>query len=80
MSSVAKRLYRSRTERWFAGVCGGIGEYLNTDPTVIRVVFVLGALVLGGGLLIYLILWLIIPLEPEGMKEIEEMPPAEEEE
>ena len=58
----AKRLTRSRTERWIGGVCGGIGNYFNLDPTIIRVVFVLAALILGGGLLIYLILWLIIPL------------------
>lgn len=79
MSSVSKRLYRSRSERWLAGVCGGIGEYFNTDPTVIRVIFVLAALIMGGGLLIYLILWLIIPLEPEVLEPIEEMPASEEE-
>lgn len=60
-----KRLTRSKTERWIGGVCGGIGNYFNLDPTVIRVIFVLAALILGGGLLIYLILWLIIPLEAE---------------
>jgi phage shock protein C len=77
MAEATKRLTRSRTERWLGGVCGGIGNYFNTDPTVIRVIFVLAALILGGGLLIYLILWLIIPLEPEMVGEIEE-PPAEE--
>lgn len=77
MADVSKRLYRSRSERWLAGVCGGIGNYFNTDPTVVRVIFVLAALIMGGGLLIYLILWLIIPLEPEMGVEIEE-PPAEE--
>jgi phage shock protein C len=77
MAGDTKRLTRSRTERWIAGVCGGIGNYFNTDPTVIRVIFVLGALILGGGLLIYLILWLIIPLEPAAMEVMEE-PPAEE--
>jgi phage shock protein C len=77
MAEATKRLTRSRTERWLGGVCGGIGNYFNTDPSVIRVIFVLAALILGGGLLIYLILWLIIPLEPEMVGEIEE-PPAEE--
>ena len=72
-----KRLTRSRTERWIGGVCGGIGNYFNVDPTVIRVIFVLAALILGGGLLIYLILWLIIPLETEETLAVEE-PPAEE--
>jgi phage shock protein PspC (stress-responsive transcriptional regulator) len=72
-----KRLTRSRTERWIGGVCGGIGNYFNVDATVIRVVFVLAALIMGGGLLIYLILWLIIPLEAEETLAVEE-PPAEE--
>ena len=79
MSEEKNRLYRSRSERWLAGVCGGIGDYFNTDPTVIRVIFVLAALIMGGGLLIYLILWLIIPLEPEVAAAIEE-PPADESE
>ena len=77
MAEEKKRLYRSRSDRWLAGVCGGIGDYFNTDPTVIRVIFVLGALILGGGLLIYLILWLIIPLEPEAIEAIEEVPADE---
>ena len=73
----AKRLTRSRTERWIGGVCGGIGNYFDLDPTIIRVVFVLAALILGGGLLIYLILWLMIPLESEAESAIEEMPAEE---
>jgi phage shock protein C len=48
-----------------AGVCGGIGEYFELDPTIIRVVFVLFSVFVGGGILAYIILWLIIPLEPE---------------
>lgn len=79
MADVTNRLYRSRSERWLAGVCGGIGNYFNTDPTVVRVIFVLAALIMGGGLLIYLILWLIIPLEPEVFETGEDVPPAEEE-
>ncbi len=79
MADISKRLYRSRSERWLAGVCGGIGNYFNTDPTVVRVLFVVAALILGGGLLIYLILWLIIPLEPEVFETIEDVPAAEDE-
>jgi phage shock protein C len=52
MSEVKKKLYRSRSDRWLAGVCGGIGDYFNTDPTVIRVIFVLAGLIMGGGLFI----------------------------
>ena len=65
MAEGRKKLYRSRDERWLAGVCGGIGEYFDTDATVIRVLFVLATFILGGGLWIYLILWLIMPLNPE---------------
>jgi phage shock protein C len=72
-----KRLTRSRTERWIGGVCGGIGNYFNLDPTIIRVVFVLAALILGGGLLIYLILWLIIPVEAETTEIVAEEAPEE---
>lgn len=63
--SEAKRLYRSREERMFAGICGGLGEYFSVDPTLIRVLFVLLGLVVGGGILAYLILWILVPLEPE---------------
>lgn len=79
MSEIKQRLYRSRSERWLAGVCGGIGEYFNTDPTIIRVIFVLAAFIVGGGLLIYLVLWLIIPLEPEVFDSPVDVPEAEEE-
>jgi phage shock protein C len=65
MSTNVKHLYRSRTDRWFAGVCGGLGHYFGIDPTLVRALFVLFGLVVGGGILAYLLLWLIIPLEPE---------------
>lgn len=61
-----KKLYRSKTDRKIAGVCGGIAEYFGIDPTVIRVIAVL-LLLPGGfpGLLPYLILWIVIPNQPE---------------
>lgn len=60
-----KRLYRSTTDRMFAGVCGGIGEYLDVDPTLVRLVFVaLTLLSSGSGLVIYVILMLIVPERP----------------
>jgi phage shock protein C len=58
------KLYRSRTQKMLAGVCGGLGEYLNLDPTVVRLVFILLALAGGPGLLLYLILWIVMPLAP----------------
>jgi phage shock protein C len=60
-----RRLYRSRTQRMLAGVCGGFAEYANTDPTIVRVLFVAVALFTGGAaLLAYPILWAVIPEEP----------------
>ena len=58
-----RRLYRSRTEVMLGGVCGGLGEYFDVDPTFIRILFVFLALI-GPGLPFYLLLWLIVPLAP----------------
>lgn len=58
-----KRLTRSRTDRKIAGVCGGIAQYLNVDPTVVRIIFLVLLLMGGGGGLIYLIVWLFAPEE-----------------
>lgn len=60
----AKKLYRSRSDRMLGGVCGGLGDYFNVDPTLMRLIFVVLFLLGGHGLLVYLILWIIIPLEP----------------
>lgn len=58
-----KRLYRSRRNRMLAGVCGGIAEYANIDPTIVRLIaVVLGCM--GGGLLAYIIAAIVIPNEP----------------
>lgn len=61
-----KKLTRSADNRWVAGVCGGLGEYFGIDPTLIRVIFVLASLLLGvvvGGMILYAILWAIMPEE-----------------
>lgn len=64
MTEEHKKLYRSETNRWLLGVCGGLGEYFDIDPTLIRVLFIVFALVFGGGFLLYLILWIIMPMKP----------------
>jgi phage shock protein C len=56
-----KRLYRSEKEKMIAGICGGIAEHLETDPTIIRLLWAVGTLFYGIGLLAYLIAWIIIP-------------------
>ncbi len=58
-----RKLYRSRSDIILGGVCAGLGQYFDVDPTVVRVVFVLLGLS-GHGLLLYLVLWLIVPPEP----------------
>ena len=58
-----KKLYRSRTERMLGGVCGGLGEYLNIDPTLVRLAFVAATLLGGPGIVAYIVLWIITPEE-----------------
>jgi len=61
-----KRLYRSRNDRVIAGVCSGLGHYFNLDPVLIRVLAVIvGFMSFGTLVLLYLVLALIMPLEPE---------------
>ena len=54
------KLYRSTTNRQIAGVCGGIAEYFGIDPVIVRVIFVV-LFFTGVGLLLYLIMWVIVP-------------------
>ncbi|MCQ2146264.1 MAG: PspC domain-containing protein [Bacteroidales bacterium] len=56
-----KKLYRSRQNRVFAGVCGGIGEYFDIDPVLIRLLWVFAIFWLGGGVLAYLLAMIIVP-------------------
>ncbi len=55
------RLTRSRTDKFIAGVCGGLSAYFNVDPVIVRLIFVLATFVNGAGIPIYLLLWLIVP-------------------
>lgn len=64
MEEEVKRLYRSREDRMFGGVCGGLGEYLAVDPTLIRILFIILALAGGPGLLAYIIMLFVVPEEP----------------
>jgi phage shock protein C len=61
-----KRLYRSRTDKKLGGVCSGIGEYLDLDPTLIRVLWVIITIFtdFAPGIIAYILLWLIVPEEP----------------
>jgi phage shock protein C len=63
MNMAVKKLYRSRSDRKIAGVCGGIAKYLEVDPTLVRLLWILFILVAGAGILGYLIAWIIVPIE-----------------
>jgi len=58
-----RKLARSRTNSRIAGVCGGLAEYLDVDPTLIRLIFILLLIYAGHGVLLYFILWLLMPLK-----------------
>lgn len=62
-----KKLYKSRNDRVIQGVCGGISEYINADPTVVRVVYVVVSLLSANipGVLLYLILSIVMPNKDE---------------
>ena len=58
-----KRLYRNRSERMIWGVCGGLANYFDMDPTIVRIIFVLLALANGVGIVVYIIMAIVVPLE-----------------
>lgn len=66
-----KKLFRSVDDNIIAGVCGGLAEYFQIDSSLIRIIFVLLAIGGGSGVLIYLILWLVVPKEKGMEKEID---------
>lgn len=60
-----KKLYLSVTDRKIAGVCGGLGEYFDKDPTLFRILFILIVLFsFGLGIIAYLLMWAIVPKKP----------------
>lgn len=80
---MTRRLYRSSKDRMIAGVCGGLGEYLDIDPTLVRLLFVAAVLAgFGAGILIYAVLMFVMPLEENDAQDqvsqaALEPPPAE---
>jgi phage shock protein C len=67
MTPESKKLYRSRNNRMIAGVCSGLADFFGIDPTVVRLVFVAGALLgFGSFILIYLVMFIVVPEEPMG--------------
>ena len=65
MTEQYRKLYRSRKERMLAGVCGGLAEYFAIDPTIVRLAFIAASIAgIGGGILLYLLMLIIVPIEP----------------
>jgi phage shock protein PspC (stress-responsive transcriptional regulator) len=62
-----KRLMRSSTDKKIAGVCAGLADYFDMDPTIIRVIWLLLLICAGTGFLAYLILWIVLPVAPGGV-------------
>ncbi|MAU09272.1 MAG: hypothetical protein CL607_05580 [Anaerolineaceae bacterium] len=63
--STQKRLYRSQTNRQVAGVCGGLADYFNVDPTLVRIIFLLLFFGMGNGFILYVVLWMVMPEESD---------------
>jgi len=59
-----RRLFRSDEDRVVAGICGGLSEYFSIDPVLIRLLWLVSIMLGGGGLIIYLLGWLLIPRRP----------------
>jgi phage shock protein C len=62
-----RKLYRSRSDRRLVGVCGGLAQFFGLDPTLIRVLFVVLAVLGGSGIVVYLAMWVMVPNQPESM-------------
>lgn len=63
---MTKRLFRSRKDKMVGGVCGGIANYFDIDPTIVRLAWLIAVFCWGGGILAYLIALIVIPMEPYG--------------
>jgi phage shock protein C len=61
---MTKKLYRSRKEKMIGGVAGGLAEYFEIDPTLVRIIFIISLFLGGSGILAYIILWIVVPEEP----------------
>lgn len=77
--NTTQKLYRARRGKVLGGVCGGLGDYLNIDKVIVRILFILLAIFGGSGVLVYIILWIAIPEQDlASMYKMKETPDAEE--
>ena len=67
MTPESRKLYRSRNNRMIVGVCSGLADFFGIDPTIVRILFAVGALLgFGSFILIYLVIFIVVPEEPLG--------------
>ena len=77
MTENVKKLYRSTSDRMIAGVCGGLGEYFDIDPTLVRLIFVLGTVFSFSALFwAYIVMLIVIPEEPTASQQMREEAPV----
>ncbi len=74
---MAKKLYRSTTDKMLGGVAGGLAEYFDIDSTLVRVLFIVVVFLGGGGIIAYIILWIVVPQKPYELPkyQFEQSPP-----
>jgi phage shock protein C len=78
MSDQYKQLYRSSDDRMISGVCGGLGEYFNIDPTIIRLIFVFGSFITGSFLFwVYIVMMFVVPEKTSASEAIVDAPITE---
>jgi phage shock protein C len=79
MTENVKKLYRSTSDRMIAGICGGLGEYFGIDSTLVRLIFVFGAIFTGSALFwAYIIMLIVVPEEPIASQAVVDVPAKEE--
>ncbi len=64
---MAKKFYRSKKKRVIAGICGGLAEYFEIDPIIVRLLALILVLSLGAGFIAYIIAWIVVPEEPDSI-------------
>ncbi len=63
-----KRIYRSKNDKIIAGICGGLAKYFEVDPAIVRIIFILLFFFKGIGFLVYLIMWIVVPYDPNEVR------------
>lgn len=76
MNDSVKKLYRSRDNVMVAGVAAGLAEFLEIDPTIVRLIFAFSIFLGGTGALVYFVMWLVVPEAPDASSEVVEAKPA----